>query len=141
VAALRFAPQGRGQLVLDSGALSALAAGNLNARAAMLLASRRDLDVVVPAVVLAQVIRGGPQDAAVNRILKGVDDYVPITIPLARQAGVLLQKTATTDVVGALVAPVALQQLPARILTSDPDDLCTLVMTDSAHSRVQIIAI
>jgi hypothetical protein len=131
VAALRLAPQGRGQLVLDSGALLALPAGKLEARAAMILASRRDLDrdldVVVPTAVLTQVIRGGSQDAAVNRILKGVDDFIPITVPLARQAGVLLRKT--------------LQQLPAVILTSDPNDLRALVLTDAAHPRVQIVAI
>jgi len=92
-------------------------------------------------VVLAQVIRGGPQDAAVNRVLKEIGEFTVITTTLARQAGVLLRKTATIDVVDALVATIALQQLPAVILTSDPGDLRTLVMADTDHPRVQIIAV
>ncbi len=141
MAALSAVPALRGHMVLDSGALFALAVGNVEARAALLLAVRRGLTITVPTVVLAQVIRGGPQDAAVNRILKEISDFTVITTTLARQAGVLLRKTATLDVVDALVATIALQQLPAVILTSDPGDLRTLVMADTDHPRVQIIAI
>jgi len=128
-------------MVLDSGALFALSVGDVEARAALLLAVRRGLTITIPTVVLAQVIRGGPQDAAVNRVLKEIGEFTVITTTLARQAGVLLRKTATIDVVDALVATIALQQLPAVILTSDPGDLRTLVMADTDHPRVQIIAV
>ena len=142
MAALKSVPAAtRGYMVLDSGALFALSVGDVEARAALLLAVRRGLTITIPTVVLAQVIRGGPQDAAVNRVLKEIGEFTVITTTLARQAGVLLRKTATIDVVDALVATIALQQLPAVILTSDPGDLRTLVMADIDHPRVQIIAV
>lgn len=142
MAALKSVPAAtRGYMVLDSGALFALAVGDVEARAALLLAVRRGLTITIATVVLAQVIRGGPQDAAVNRVLKEIGEFTVITTTLARQAGVLLRKTATIDVVDALVATIALQQLPAVILTSDPGDLRTLVMADTDHPRVQIIAV
>lgn len=142
MAALKSVPAAtRGYMVLDSGALFALSVGDVEARAALLLAVRRGLTITIPTVVLAQVIRGGPQDAAVNRVLKEIGEFTVITTTLARQAGVLLRKTATVDVVDALVATIALQQLPAVILTSDPGDLRTLVMADTDHPRVQIIAV
>ncbi len=142
MAALKSVPAAtRGYMVLDSGALFALSVGDVEARAALLLAVRRGLTITIPTVVLAQVIRGGPQDAAVNRVLKEIGEFTVITTTLARQAGVLLRKTATIDVVDALVATIALQQLPAVILTSDPGDLRTLVMADTDHPRVQIIAV
>lgn len=142
MAALKSVPAAtRGYMVLDSGALFALSVGDVEARAALLLAVRRGLTITIPTVVLAQVIRGGPQDAAVNRVLKEIGEFTVITTTLARQAGVLLRKTATIDVVDALVATIALQQLPALILTSDPGDLRTLVMADTDHPRVQIIAV
>lgn len=130
-----------GCLVLDSGGLLALASGDSRALATLLLAARNELPVIVPTVVLAQVIRGGPQDAEMNRLLKRIDGELPITAPLARQAGLLLRRSATTDVVDALVAAIALDTAPAIILTSDPSDLRALVATDPAHTRIRIVAV
>lgn len=76
-----------------------------------------------------------------NRLLKRIDGDMPITAPLARQAGFLLGKTATTDVVDALVAIIALEELPAIILTNDPADLRTLVGADPASPHVRIVAV
>jgi hypothetical protein len=53
----------------------------------------------------------------------------------------LLRLSGTTDVVDAAVAVVALASLTATILTSDPGDLRLLIMHDSAHPRVQIVAV
>ena len=65
-----------------------------------------------------------------NLVLKGIHDYGAMTPLLARQAGVLLGKTRTTDVVDALVVAEALRLLPALILTSDPRDIRILVESD-----------
>src|SRR5438067_174152 len=131
----------RGRLILDTGGLLAWAHGDAFARAMILEAGRRAALVVVPAVVIAQVIRGGPADAPVNQTLKRAGELAPVTPMLARQAGVLLGATGTTDAVDALVVAEALRVLPAVILTSDPRDIRVLVQSDRAHPRVQVISV
>lgn len=132
---------GRGRLILDAGGLIAWAAGSPAARGIILHAARQKMPIVVPAVVIAQVIRGGPRDAPINQALKQVHQQTGVTPMLARQAGVLLGATSTTDAVDALVVAEALQSLPALILTSDPGDIRRLVMSDTAHARVQVIPV
>jgi hypothetical protein len=70
-----------------------------------------------------------------------LDEFAGFPLVLARQVGALLRMSATTDVVDAAVAVVALAALPATILTSDPGDMRLLVMDDPAHPRVQIVAV
>ncbi len=130
-----------GRLLLDAGGLLAWAHGDPFTRGMILRAGQQQALVVVPVVVVAQVIRGGPSDARVNRILKGVEEFTPVTLALARQAGALLAATGTTDVVDALVVVEALRLLPAAILTSDPGDLRLLLQRDPSHARVRIIPV
>lgn len=134
-------PPIRGRLILDTGGLLAWAYGDDFVRAAILEARQRSVLVVVPVVVVAQAIRGGPTDAAVNQALKQVGQFSPVTLSLARQAGALLASTATTDVVDALVAAEALRLLPSIILTSDPGDLRRLVQSHPDHARVQVVPV
>lgn len=88
--------------------------------------ARLELGVVplVPAPVIAQVSRS-PQQAQLRRFLTGC-----VVIPLgereAHEAGELLGKTRTADVVDAVVVTVALRR-KAAILTSDPADIERLV--------------
>jgi hypothetical protein len=131
----------RGRLILDAGGLIAWAAGQPAARAVIRHAARQKMTIVVPTVVIAQVIRGGPRDAPINQALKQVHQLASVTPLLARQAGVLLGATSTTDVVDALVVAEALRSLPAVILTSDPGDIRRLAMSDKAHARVQVIPV
>ncbi len=131
----------RGRLILDTGGLLAWAYGDAFVRAAILEAGRRAVLVVAPAVVIAQAIRGGPADAPINQALKRVGEFTPVTPTLARQAGLLLGATRTTDVVDALVVAEALRILPSVILTSDPSDIRLLVQSDPAHPRVQVVPV
>ena len=130
-----------GRLLLDAGGLLAWAHGDPLARAVILEAVRREALVVVPIVVVAQVIRGGPTDAPVDQVLKRVGEFAAVTLSAARQAGALLAATGTTDVVDALVVVEALRLLPAAILTSDPGDLRLLLQRDPSHARVRIIPV
>lgn len=134
-------PGPNGRLVLDTGGVLAWAHGDTFARALILQAAQRKILVVVPTIVIAQLIRGGPADAPVNHALKQVGEFSLVTPALARQAGVLLGATRTTDVVDAVVAAEALRALPAVILTSDPKDIRLLVQQDPAHGRVQVVAV
>jgi hypothetical protein len=61
-----------GTLVLDSEGLSKLAAGDARARAHLETAIARRARVVASAMILTEVLRGGPRDAAVHRVLSRI---------------------------------------------------------------------
>jgi predicted nucleic acid-binding protein len=117
---------GRDRVVLDSGAVIALAAGKPRARAELQEALERRAAVVIPAVVLAEVTRGSPRDAPVNRLVKAVEEVVPATEATARLAGRLLGSAGRDDTVDALVVAEAATGSPTVILTADAKDLSTL---------------
>src|SRR5690242_18828352 len=96
------------RLILDSGAVIALASGNVRARQVVERAIQQRTLVVVPAVVVAETTRGGPRDASVNRVLKGVHAIAPVTEATAREAGRLLGITGAANVtVDALIVAEA----------------------------------
>jgi predicted nucleic acid-binding protein len=99
---------------------------------------RLELGVVplVPAPVAAQVSRS-PHQAQLRRFLTGCA-VVLLGESEAHEAGRLLGKTKTSDVVDAVVATMALRQ-KATILTGDPDDIKRLVRA-SGHA-VAVVAI
>lgn len=113
------------RLILDSGAIFALAELDPRARAALRLARELKMRVTAPTVTVAETIRGsGPRDANVNRILNRVD--IPdITEARARLAGRLLARPGAEDkTVDALVVAEALANPEgADILTADPEDM------------------
>lgn len=118
--------------------MSKAADANLKVQAILTSARRRDAQVVVSAVTLAEVLRGGGRDAAVHRVLSRVS-LLPISPKLGRQGGELLGSTGSDATVDALVAVTALDQVgPVLILTSDPGDLraLTAARIDVAVERV-----
>ena len=100
--------------------------------------ARLELGLVplVPAPVIAQVSRS-PQQAQLRRFLTGCA-VVPLGESDAHEAGRLLGKTRTADVVDAVVVTIAVRQ-KALILTSDPDDIRRLV--SAAGREVAVIAV
>jgi predicted nucleic acid-binding protein len=90
----------------------------------------------VPAPVVAQVSRS-PQQAQLRRFLSGCA-VVPLGEGDAHDAGRLLGKTRTADVVDAVVVTVAIRQ-KAMILTGDPDDIRRLVAASGRQIRVVTI--
>ena len=117
---------GRDRVVLDSGAVIALAAGKPRARARLTEALERRAAVVIPAVVLAEVTRGSALDAPVNRLVKSVEELTPATEATARLAGRLLGSAGRDDTVDALVVAEAATGGPAVVLTADTKDLSAL---------------
>ena len=119
-----------GTLVLDSEGLSKLAAGDARARAHLETALARRARVAVSAITLTEVLRGGPRDAAVHRVLSRIT-VVPVSPEIARRAGELLGATGLSGhrcAIDAVVAATALElERPLVLLTSDPDDLSRLV--------------
>jgi predicted nucleic acid-binding protein len=125
-------------LILDSGAVLALSqpGRRARARAELQAAWEASVTIVIPAVVLAEVVRGdGPRDAPVNRIVREVDLVTPTTEQHGRLAGSLLARTVSNQTVDALVVAEAIVGGPARIATVDPD----LRMLAEGRSGVEIV--
>src|SRR5262249_12119512 len=82
------------------------------------------------AVTLTEVLRGGPRDVPVHRVLSRIT-VQPVSAKLARRAGELLGTTGLSGhrcAIDAVVAATALDlPRPVVLLTSDPDDLSRLV--------------
>ena len=87
---------------------------------------RAEAEIVTSASTLAEVLRGGPKDAPVHRVLDRVT-IVPIEEEQGRTAGELLGRTGLSGhrcALDALLATVALAQpRPVILLTSDTEDM------------------
>ena len=89
---------------------------------------------VVPAVVLAQAWRGGPQPL-LSRLLVGCR-VEPLSEDQARLAGAACAEAGTSDVVDASVVVSAASRGDA-VLTSDPDDV--RLIADAISAPVTIV--
>jgi predicted nucleic acid-binding protein len=114
------------RLILDSGAVIALARNDQRARAALAAAWEAGVEVSVPSVVLAETVRGTAEDAPVNRVFKAVGEVIAADDQVGRAAGGLLGSARSTSTVDALVVASALRVGGGVILTGDPDDLTAL---------------
>jgi len=118
-----------GTLVLDAEGLVKLAEEHPVVYARVKAARIRNGNVVTAASTLTEVLRGGPSDARVHRVL-GRMTVVPIDEPRGRAAGELLGRTGLSGyrcALDALLAVIALDQpRPVVLLTSDPRDLARL---------------
>ncbi len=113
------------RLVLDSGALSAIAEKEGPLRAFIRKALIDGSDVFVPTVVVAESITGdGTRDANVNQFLKRVQ-VAPLDEKLARSAAVLrhAQRRFGAGTIDAAVVATADAVPGTRVITGDPDDL------------------
>lgn len=113
-------------VLLDSGALSKAAAGDVRVRAELSVAEQLGAGVHVSSVTLTEVLRGHPRDARVHALLAAVDKD-PVSPELGREAGELLGRTRRDDTVDAIVAVTAKAAgSGVRLLTGDPSDLQAL---------------
>jgi predicted nucleic acid-binding protein len=95
----------------------------VRARAALTAALDAGAEVSVPAVVVAETVRGGAADAPVNRVLKAVGEVDVADEPVGRTAGRLLGSSGSPATVDAVVVATAVEAGGAVILTGDTDDL------------------
>lgn len=107
-------------LTYDSGALIAAEANDRRMLLVHTRALRRGIVPVVPAVVLAQTWRGGPQPM-LARLLSDCD-IEPLTEAAARDIGAALARSSTPDVVDAAVVVGALKR-EDMVVTGDRADL------------------
>lgn len=115
-----------GALVLDADGLAKLAAGNSRAVSFVIDAHDSRARVIVAASTLTEVLRGGPRDSPVHRVLRRIE-ISPIDETKARAAGELLGRVGLSGhghALDALVAVVALAQpRPVVLLTSDTKEM------------------
>ena len=108
-------------LLLDAGPLIAIDRGDRETADGVGRAAERGLTLRTSAIVISQAWRDPRgRQAALARLLRTVD-VVPVDERRAREAGVLLGRSRTSDAVDASL--VLLAEIGDFILTSDPDDM------------------
>jgi predicted nucleic acid-binding protein len=126
------------RLILDSGAVIALARRDQRALAFLARALELRVQVEVPVAVVAEVVRGGPRDARVNRILKAVGSVPAAREVHGRVAGELLGTARSAATVDALVVAQAVEAGGAHVLTGDREELARLA---ASHPEVRLHAV
>ena len=126
------------RLILDAGAVIALSRADARARAVLAAAVEAGADVSIPAVVIAETVRGVAADAPVNRVVKAVGEVDIVTEAIGRTAGKLLGEADSSATVDAIVVATAIEASGAVILTGDPADLGALA---SRHREVVVQAL
>jgi len=133
-----------GALVLDADGLAKLAAGNSRAVSFAMDAHDSQTPVIVAASTLTEVLRGGPRDSPVHRVLRRLE-VSPIDESKARMAGELLGRVGLSGhdhALDALVAVVALAQpRPVVLLTSDTKDMGRLTNEPERARRERIAVV
>jgi predicted nucleic acid-binding protein len=121
-----------------------LANGSALARSLVKDAEEARAPVVAAASTLTEVLRGGPRDARVHRVLSRIN-VSPIDESRARLAGELLGRTGMSGhrcALDALVAVVALAQpRPVLLLTSDTDDMARLTEEPGLPRRDRVTVV
>ena len=125
----RQAPPQR--LILDAGAVIALARADARARAAVAAALESGAGVSIPAVVVAETVRGQAPDAPVNRVLKAVGEVDVADEAIGRTAGRLLGAARSSATIDAIVVATAVETGGAVVLTGDPGDLSALAASSA----------
>jgi predicted nucleic acid-binding protein len=122
-------------IVLDSGAVIGLARGDREIATLIEQALVKGVAVLMPPVVVTQTIRGGGRDAPIHQLLQRGCNVPATDLRVARRAGELLGATGASDAADAQVAAHCLDAAPATLITSDPDDMRTLL---AAYPTVRI---
>ena len=129
----RTTPAARAErLILDAGAVIALALSEPRAMAFLRRAVELGADVIIRVVVLAETLRGGRSDASVHRVLNSIGGIESTDPEIGRVAGALLGRSRQTGTVDAMVIAEAVSRGGGQVLTSDPSDLGRLAASDPA---------
>lgn len=121
-------------MVFDTGALIAFDRGDRRVAALVEAVRRRRELLVTSSGCVAQAWReGGPKQALLARLLNGIHERA-LDPTVSRHVGRLCSATKSTDVVDAHV--VSLAHDGDLILTSDPDDLRTLLAGTGTRAEI-----
>jgi predicted nucleic acid-binding protein len=92
--------------------------------------------ILISAPAIAEAVRGGPKDAAANRLIKAVNHVANTSEAIARDAGRRLGSKRSSKTIDALVVATAEAYLATDILTTDPVDIRTF-----ASNRINVIVL
>ena len=110
-------------ITFDAGGLIALDRNDRRVLTLVVCAKERGMRITIPASALAQAIRNPARQARLSRLIRQVGtDLIALDGPDATSVGLLLARTATSDIVDAHVI-VCAQRAGQAVLTSDADDL------------------
>lgn len=129
-------------LILDSEAVSALAEKRPGMAERLAAAQQADHRVLIPAVVLAEVATGAPNDAAIWHLL-GRIPTLDLPEGVAMRAGALraraerVRRKKRDLTVDAIVAATAVELAPSVVITADKSDLELLV--DGFDVKVSLV--
>ena len=126
------------RLILDSGAVIALARNDDRARAVVRSAWEGKVPISIPAVVLAETVRGVATDARANRVVAQVGEVIAVDEAIGRAAGALLGTASSSSTIDALIVACTISVGGGVVLTSDPDDLRALA---DGHPEVVVQAL
>lgn len=121
-------------LVLDSGGLIGFERGDREVAALIEATRRRREQIVTSSGCVAQVWRGGPGQALVARLLRGVREQ-GLDRDVSRQVGQLCGEAASSDVIDAHVALLARDD--DVVVTSDATDLRRLLRARGSTAHVR----
>lgn len=108
---------------LDTGALIALESGSKRMAVLVEEALANNVELAVPAGVVAQAWRGGGRQARIARLLRAsVTTIVPLDRKLALRVGARCAASGSSDVVDVSVA-VCAHDRGHPVITSDPGDI------------------
>jgi predicted nucleic acid-binding protein len=109
-------------ITFDAGGLIALDRNDRRVLALVARATERGMRITIPATALAQAIRNPARQARLSRLIRQAStDLIPLDGRDATAVGLLLARTATTDIADAHVV-VCAQRAGQAVVTSDADD-------------------
>jgi hypothetical protein len=121
-------------VVLDTGALLAFERGDRRVAAMLAVARRRGVSVRTSSGCVAQAWRGGgPRQASLARLLRGLDEHGLDSL-VSRRIGALLGKQGSHDVVDGHVALLA--RSGDLVATSDPEEVGDLLLDLGTRAEV-----
>ena len=110
-------------VTFDAGGLMALDRNDRRVLALVARAAERGMRITIPATALAQAMRNPARQARLSRLIRQAGtDLVALDGPDATAVGLLLARTATSDVVDAHVV-VCARRAEQVVVTSDAADL------------------
>lgn len=127
------------RLVLDTGALIALERDDPRAHEQLLTAARRGHTIVVPILVVMEAQRAAKSQQRLNQILKRIDTQLPLLPEIGRQVAGLRARSKVDSDADVVVVLEALKVPGSRILTSDPDDIFSIIEAAGASGRIPVL--
>ena len=110
-------------ITFDAGGLIALDRNDRRVLALLARAAERGMRITIPATALAQAIRNPARQTLLSRLIRqSSTDLVALNGPDATEVGLLLARTATSDIADAHVV-ICAQRAGQSVVTSDSADL------------------